>query len=103
MQMAEIVQRRMSQYMANRLRPTLVCSGILGGIRDWRSWLEGLDFITFKQGVENITGAHWLAFVRRSDLPLCWATLGPAPALDSEDTSPNDVMLLAKTFMSDET
>ena len=51
--------------------------------------------------MENIAGAHWLAFVRRSDVPLCWAALDPAPALGSEDTSPNDVMLLAKTFMSD--
>ena len=54
MQMAEIVQRRMSQYMATRLKPIPVRSGILGGIRDWRSWLDGLDFITFKQRGENI-------------------------------------------------
>ena len=51
--------------------------------------------------MENIAGAHWLAFVRRSDVPLCWAALDPVSARGSEDTSPNDVMLLAKTFMSD--
>ena len=101
MQIAEIVQWWMSRYMATRLKPIPVCTGILKAARDWRKWLDGLDLITFKQGVENISGAHWLAFVRRSDVPLCWAALDPAPALGSEDTSPNDVMLLAKTFMSD--
>ena len=48
MQMAEIVQRRMSQYMATRLKPIPVCTGILKAARDWRKWLDGLDLITFK-------------------------------------------------------
>ncbi len=101
MEMAERVQRRMSNFMAIRLRPIPVCSGLIHRVRDWRSWLDPLDFIRGKRGVENITGAHWLAFVRRLDVPLHWATLQPAPAPGSAATNPNDVVLLAKQFMSD--
>ena len=101
MQMAERVQRRMSNFMGTRLRPTKVCSGLPEGVRDWRSWLDGLDFIRARRGVENITGAHWLAFVRRADVPLRWANYEAVPALGGTDTSPNDVMLLVKQFMSD--
>ena len=70
-------------------------------MRDWRSWLDGLDFIRARRGVENITGAHWFAFVHRADVPLRWANYEAAPALGGTDTSPNDVMLLVKQFMSD--
>ena len=55
MQMAERVQRRMSNFMGTRLCPTKVCSGLLEGVRDWRSWVDGLDFIRARRGVENIT------------------------------------------------
>ena len=98
MQMAEHVQRRMSQYMASREKPINVCSGLLEGVRDWRSWLDPLDQIRTKQGIEMITHAHWFAWTTRADLPMEWATLGPVPRAEAQ---PHDVMLLVKEFMSD--
>ena len=89
-----------SMQMAESLRPIPVCRGPIEGVRDWRSWLDGLVFIQSKRGVENITEARWLAFVRRADAPLKWANFAPVPALGSTGTSPNDVMLLLTQFMS---
>ena len=96
--MAEQVQRRMSQYMASRSKSTNVSSGLLEGVRDWRSWLEPLDQIRSKQGIEMITHAHWFAWTTRADLPMEWATLGPAPSAEAQ---PKDVMMVVKEFMSD--
>ena len=68
------------------------------GVRDWRSWLEPLDQIRSKQGIEMITHAHWFAWTTRADLPMEWATLGPAPSAEAQ---PKDVMMVVKEFMSD--
>ena len=83
-----------SMQMAERLRPIPVCRGPIEGVRGWRSWLDGLVCIQSKRGVENITEARWLAFVRRADAPLKWANFAPVPALGSTGTSPNDVKKL---------
>ena len=80
MEMAERVQRRMSKFMAARLKPIPVCSGIVQAVRDWKTWLDPLDCIRGTRGVEQITGVHWLAFVRRKDVPVNLAMQIPAPA-----------------------
>lgn len=95
MQMAEIVQRRMSEH----LKPLPVRSGILDAVRDWKSWLAPLDDLDPKQGISGLmtSNTHWLCFTRRVDLPV---DLAGAPAAGGEASLPGDVVCMAKEYMS---
>ncbi len=90
----------MAAHMAARIRPTPVKSGILDACRDWREWLEPLDDIKSKRGLEGLMASdcHWLCFCRRRDLHPNCAAVSPAPGSDS---SPGEVVLQAKRYMSD--
>ena len=99
-QMAETVQRRMSQHMAQRIEANSVCAGTLDAIRDWTTWLSDFDDVPNKSGIVGIRAVHWFCFLRRRDLPLECAGQVAGPTLGSP-TNPNDVMLMCKEFMSD--
>ncbi len=92
------VQRRMAAHMESRHQPLAVRSGLLEGCRDWKSWLANLDFIHERGGLEGIMSCHWLSFCRRRDLPLECAGQPLAAGPGSE--GPDDIMLMAKKFMS---
>jgi len=94
-QMADIVQRRMSQH----LKPLPVRTGTLDAVRDWKTWLAPLDDIDPKNGITGLmtSNTHWLCFTRRADLPI---DLAGAPAAGGAEGLPGDVVCMAKEYMS---
>ena len=100
-QMAEIVQRRMSEHMSQRIVQEHVRVGTLDAVRDWKTWLSNYDDVAEKRGIENIQQVHWFCFLRRKDLPLEFAGQVARSAPGSPAANPNDVMLMCKQFMSD--
>ena len=95
-QMAEAVQRSMTAHLQRTGKQMSCSSGSLDAVRDWKAWLDGYDRVHYKQGVEHINSCHWLCFLRRKDLPLDCSRA----AVDAV-SSPNDVMLMCKEFVSD--
>ena len=103
-QMAEIVQRRMSEH----LKPLPVRSGTLDAVRDWKSWLTPLDNLDPKHGIVGLmnSNTHWLCFTRRVDLPVDLAGAPAAggdasvPAAGGNVGLPGDVVCMAKEYMS---
>ena len=69
-QMAEIVIRRMSEHMSQRIVQEHVCAGTLDAIRDWQTWLSNYADISEKRGIENIQQVHWFCFLRRKQARL---------------------------------
>ena len=100
--MADCVQRNMTSHVTRTMKNIPVVSGMLPAVRNWQSWLDGYAGIRYDQGLEGITKVHWMCFLRRKDLPITFADqplAGPAHGSSPQ----NDVMLLCKEYMSDNT
>ena len=50
-QMAEIVQRRMSQHMSQRIVQEHVRAGTLDAVRDWTTWLSNYADVAEREGL----------------------------------------------------
>ena len=101
-QMADCVQRNMTSHVTRTMNNIPVVSGMLPAVRNWQSWLDGYAGIRYDQGFEGISKIHWMCFLRRKDLPITFADqplAGPAHGSSPQ----NDVMLLCKEYMSDNT